>query len=523
MKFRWIYRSKQNLPITEQIKISRGYSDDFFSAAFSDIPDISLMKDLSKAAERIIAAVQNKEKIIIFGHDDLDGITATYILFNFLEKIGSQNHFYYIPNRLLENHGIQENFIRRVQKDNINLVVTVDGGISSYEAVEKLNRLGCEVIITDHHLVPEKIPPALAVVNSKQPECKFPYKMLAGVGVSFFLVWKISQMLAMEFDFNYLFWVASGSIADKVPLDGVNRILVREALKRFQDFNDPTFTILADFHSFNSSVSSQLGFLNFVTKIFSNGREANGEHKALRILLASPVEKARLLEELFFSMQENENRLNELQIYLKNLQPQIRDYGFVYFDEEDNIPYEFLGYCAGFLARENKIPVFFMKALNGKLVCETRCTAGFNLIEVFRFCESELTQFGGHKQAAGFVAELANRKKIEEKIYGFLAEHRNLILQHKTLLIDAMTDISEAKNLSADDLNIFQPFGEGNPQPVILLKDFVPTVDFQTLNFSENLPDLETDEKYYLACNFVGNNFYPLDFAKRQEWRPDES
>ncbi|OQX71868.1 MAG: hypothetical protein B6D62_01115 [Candidatus Cloacimonas sp. 4484_275] len=522
MKFRWIYNSDESLPITEQIKVSRNYPDSFFSATFADIPDISLMKDITKAATRIVQAVKNKEKIIIFGHDDLDGITATYILFDFLEKIGSQNHFYYIPNRLIENHGIQENFIRKVKNEKFDLVITVDGGISSYEAVKKLNEIGCEVIITDHHLVPEKIPPALAVVNPKQHDCKYPYKMLAGVGVSFFLVWKISQLLKTEFDFNYFFWVAAGSVADKVPLNGVNRILVRESLKFFHDFNDSTFVTLTSFYSFNSTISSQLGFINFVTKLFSNGREKDGEHKALRILLASPAEKARLIEEMLLSLQNYESQINNLKIFLDNLEG-IPDYGFVYFDENNEIPYEFLGYCASYISRNNKIPVFFMKNLRGKLVCEARCTEGFNVVETFRFCKNELNQFGGHKQAAGFVAELSQKDKIREKIYAYLSKNREIVYRHKILTVDAMLTVSQAQNLSANDLDVFQPFGEGNPQPVIVIKDFMPETDFPKLNFAEILPPLDKKEKYFLACNLVGNNLYPLDFAKKQEWKNYEN
>ncbi|MCK5051348.1 MAG: DHH family phosphoesterase, partial [Candidatus Cloacimonetes bacterium] len=159
MKFRWSYKHSDKDTIFEQIRENRKINDSFIYSSMNDIPDPSLLKDIDIAANRIIEAVQRKEKIIIYGHDDVDGITSTYILYDFLEKLGSQNHFYYIPNRLIDDHGIQQNFIEKVKEEEFNLVITVDGGVSCKNAITKIMEFGCDVIVTDHHIVLESLLP----------------------------------------------------------------------------------------------------------------------------------------------------------------------------------------------------------------------------------------------------------------------------------------------------------------------------------------------------------------------------
>jgi single-stranded-DNA-specific exonuclease len=151
MKFKWSYNESRNLSIFEQILKNRKISESFLYSSLKDLPDMSLMKDLDKASERIISAVHKKEKIIIYGHDDMDGITSTYLIFDFLEKIGSQNHYYYIPNRQLDCHGIQRKFIEKLEQEKIELLITVDGGISEFDAIREIQANGTDVVITDHH------------------------------------------------------------------------------------------------------------------------------------------------------------------------------------------------------------------------------------------------------------------------------------------------------------------------------------------------------------------------------------
>ncbi|HCX73616.1 MAG TPA: hypothetical protein DHM37_07855, partial [Candidatus Cloacimonas sp.] len=384
MSFKWNIKADSSLPLLQQIYKSRQYPPSFFTDTIQSLPPISAMKDLEKAAEKIIQAVIKKEKIIIFGHDDVDGITATYILFDFLEKLGSQNHYYYIPNRNLEAHGMQEGFFRKVKQKQIDLVITVDGGISDFDAVDKLQQMGKEVIITDHHIVQEKVPEAYAVVNPKQADCDYPFDMISGVTISYFLVQKIAEKLATEVDANYLFWVAAGSIADKVPMVGVNRTLVRHVLSNWHLFNDSTLLHLKDFLWEADSFRSKMGMINFINRLFANGRKPRGENLSLKTLLVPDSEKHKLLLNLMNAMNKREKESEEMQKKLEKIigQNEINKC-FIYYDEEDIIDHSYLGRVASVVAGEYKVPAILLKQKNGKLVCEARSTKGFDLMNMF--------------------------------------------------------------------------------------------------------------------------------------------
>ena len=287
MDFIWETGTDAQTSITEQIKINRNITQDFLEAAYDKLPDIDLLKDLQKAAERIILAVRKKEKIMIYGHDDMDGITSTYILFDYLERIGSQYHYYHIPNRIKRSHGIKDYFIELLQKKEIDLLVTVDGGISEFSAVEKINQTGCDVIITDHHIVQDKIPAAYCVVNPKQQDCKYPFDMLAGVAVSYFLVQKLSELLNIPEAKEYLFWVSVGSISDKVPMLGVNRILVKKVLDEWSFFSNEKLQSLDSNFNTVRNHTGRMTVIRSIIKLLSSSRDQEGNSTALQFMLTS--------------------------------------------------------------------------------------------------------------------------------------------------------------------------------------------------------------------------------------------
>ncbi len=517
MKFRWEYRENKNSSIIQQIKDNRKLTNKFLRASWKDIPDIFLMKDLNKAAFRIINAVQKKEKIIIFGHDDLDGITATYILFDFLEKIGSQSHYYYIPNRLIENHGIQRNFIEKIKKGEFDLLVTVDGGISSFEAVEEINKLGCDVIITDHHLVQDKIPHAYAVVNPKQADCPYPYDMVAGVGVSFFLIQKLADILNISYDKNYLFWVALGSIADKVPLDGVNRILVKKVLDDWSIFDDETLKTLSEYTRFTRNHTSRMSAINNIIKLLSNNREADGENRALRLLCAQTENKKNIVRELEKDYYNQEKNLLEVKEYINFLISQNNENQFIFFDKKDEVPIEFLGYSATRISKICRIPAVLLKRKNSIIVCEARCTEGFNLIESFNYCKDNLIQYGGHVKAAGFTATPDKVSQFISCFKKFVGKNKDRIIRNKKIVIDAVLTVDNIENLEEfieTDFHFLQPFGEGNPLPVYLLKNVCPENDFKKINLRDWGIVPNPEKKYDLVFRHNGLLKHILDYRE---------
>ncbi|MBI5893865.1 MAG: DHH family phosphoesterase [Deltaproteobacteria bacterium] len=217
-------------PITAQLLINRGIVDIdnascFLSPNLKNLHNPFLMKDMDKAVDRIITALQKKEDIVIYGDYDVDGTTATSVLYLFLKEVGA-NVSYYIPERLKEGYGLNKPALENLYKNGANIIITTDCGISSYDEVSFANSLGLDVIVTDHHEVTSKTPPAFAILNPKQADCRFPFKELAGVGVAFNLAMAIRSRLRDSGCFtngepnlkNYLDIVALGTIADMVPL-----------------------------------------------------------------------------------------------------------------------------------------------------------------------------------------------------------------------------------------------------------------------------------------------------------------
>ena len=519
MKFKWFYSEDKNYSIPDQILRTRNYPECFFDTSFENIPDISLMKDIKKAADRIIDAVKRKQKIMIFGHDDLDGITSTYILFDFLEKIGSQKHYSYIPNRLYENHGMQDNLIKKIKTGEYDLLITVDGGSSSINAVNRINALGCDVIITDHHLVPDELPDAYAIVNPKQEDCSYPYKMLAGVGVTYFLITQIAEILNMKTDKNYLFWTAIGSIADKVPLVGVNRIIVKNVLDNWLDFDDDNISFLQNYLDFNEEYYAKKKIIKYIIKLLSNGRETDGQNKSLKFLLAAKTEKSEFFHNLSDEVSKYEKKLNAVLSYLDEIKPDNSVYCFVHYDDDGKIPNELIGMSASYIAKANMIPAVILHQKGSGITAEARCTEGFNLVDAFKFCEKHLVQYGGHKKAAGFRTNFHERDKFIEKFIEYVELKKQIIRDNQKINIDAVIDTSQLVKINEimrDDLDFLQPFGEGNPIPVFLIKDFIPERDIRK-NRRNSLPFPEMNKNYKVVFNLIGNNINVIDYAENNQ------
>ncbi|MBW6515375.1 MAG: DHH family phosphoesterase [Candidatus Cloacimonetes bacterium] len=436
-----------------------------------NIPDEKIMKNLLTAAQRIIKAVRKQEKIIIFGHDDLDGITSTYILFDFLSYIGSQNHYYYIPNRMQEHHGIQSKFIDKVREEGHSLVVTVDGGITSIEGVEQINQLGCETIITDHHIVPEKLPDAYTIVNPKQTDCPYPYDMLAGVGVTFFLVKAMAELLEVKQPENYILWTAIGTIADKAPMTGVNRVLCQIALQRWFAIDDTTLMLCPNYNLVGDNYFSKMAFITNLIKLFNNGRDDDGENTALYLLLAPVYKKRELIASLLPKKNEYENTLHHVKKIIDKKLPSKDEIFYIFKDDRDEIPYVFLGWAANYISYLFKIPVIMLKKKEENYVCEARCTEGFDLVKAFDFAQESLDQYGGHIRAAGFLTHHSKIERFIELFSDYANQNREFIEQKRVINIDAEI-VEEDLNDLPELLSYFAPYGENALEPVFLIRNY---------------------------------------------------
>jgi len=481
--------------LLEKIIQKRGLSLESLEAGIEALPDESLLANIEKGATRIKKAMYDNEPLVIFGHDDPDGITSTYILYQFFNACGFQNHKYFIPNRNVEPYGIQDSLVDFVKQGNYHLVITVDNGIASFEGVEKLNKIGCETLITDHHLIqPDKLPNANTIINPHLPYSKYPYKMLAGVGVVLMLIRFLSRELEYDITPDYYFWTAVGSIADRVPMTEVNRIIVRYAFQHWKEINNDTIEFLLPYYGPTETYTDIYALIQYLVRLLSNGREENGENAALRFLIKTDGEKEELFYKLESLKNQSETELAKVYNFLDTLTTGFEGNAFIYLDDEDIIPYHLLGAAASYIAGKFSVPTLIMKLYKSEIVCESRCTEGFNLVEAFTACKEHLKQYGGHAKAAGFSLEPEKYDSFLECFHQYLDENCPEPVTNLKIEPDAVVSLEELNEQNWLSLELLLPYGEDHPEPCFLIKDTTLMglqskfqVDINGFNFPDNI------------------------------------
>lgn len=289
----------------EQIRV-------FLNPTRADFYNPYLMPDMEKAVERIIQAIDKKQKVIIYGDYDVDGITSVTVLKSYLEERGL-NVDYYIPNRLEEGYGLNKTAVERIAKQNYNLMITVDCGISAIEEVKYAKELGLEVIVTDHHETGEEIPNAIAVVDAKRKDNQYPCRNLAGVGVVFKLIQAISKKLNIDEKehLKYLDIVCIGTISDIVPLVDENRVIVKLGLKLLEQTHNIGLRTILAISGYNKIDSSTISF-GVAPRINACGRMGHQE-EALKLFLSKDINEvnklAQSLNEYNKQRQEKEKKI----------------------------------------------------------------------------------------------------------------------------------------------------------------------------------------------------------------------
>ncbi len=470
MKKDWNLPADTKADIVQQILKKRELSQETISQSLEQLPDEKLFANIDAVADRIKRAMYNNEPLVIFGHDDPDGVTSTYILYSYLNSCGYQKHRYFIPNRNVESHGIQHNFIEFVRQGGYKLVITVDNGISSNGGVAELNRMGCDVVITDHHLIqPDTLPQAYTILNPQLPNCDYPFKPLAGVGVVMMLIRYLSKVLEHPFDPSYYFWTAVGTMADKVPLVGVNWLIVRYAIDNISKFSDYTIDFLQRNFARISTRTDAFFFIQNVARLIANGREEGGQHTAIRFMLQVSDDKALLFENLERQKISWENDLNRVFRFLDTITADYEGNAFVYYDDDDIIPYSLLGTAASYIVNHLGIPTIMLKMHNANIVCEGRCSDGFNIVDSFTACKEHLTQYGGHPKAAGFVMQPARYNQFIDCFNAYLVNNTDHESPIEKLEVDLCLQLAEMNRDTWSSFEILLPFGQKNPDPVILI------------------------------------------------------
>jgi single-stranded-DNA-specific exonuclease len=474
MALRWEYSEPGADGVIAQIVRNRGVKPEFFSDTDWSVEQTMRLDDLEAAAKRIVEAIRDKERIYIFGDDDPDGITSTHILYDFFERIGSQNHFFHVPNRIAQPHGMQPDFIERMRDEKTTLVITVDVGISAINGVSELNAMGCDVIITDHHLPPATLPEAVAIVDPHISGREYPFRYLAGVGVTLYLIRYLSAYLNQPYPLSYHLWAAIGTIADKAPLIGANRALCRDVFKHWHECQDENLRFLSQYFATGTDSSSRNAFITNVYKLLSCGRRSGGTHLALEMLHAPVCDKSAYIARLMQEKADYDQQTLTVLSHLNELPKEENRLYFLHFDELDRIPRSLLGLAASVVAHSEKIPAIFLKRNGSSLICEARCVDGFNLVTAFTACADLLIQYGGHAKAAGFTIVPENRSAFEKRFAEYISERAAEISASRKLTVDAVVEPKHISPTMMEELDSLQPWGQMNPEPVFLIRKVAP-------------------------------------------------
>ncbi|MDD3235735.1 MAG: DHH family phosphoesterase, partial [Candidatus Cloacimonetes bacterium] len=313
-------------------------------------------------------------------------------------------------------------------------------------------------------------PPAYAIMNPQLKECEYPFKALAGVGVALMLIRYLGRVWEHPIDPASYFWAAVGSIADKVPMTGLNRIIVRHVMQNFDAVQDETIEFLLRNYKRINTITDVFNFIQYTARVTANGREANGQHTALRFILQISDAKATLFEDLEKQKKTWEGELNRVFSFLDTLGTDFIGNYFVYYDDEDAIPYPLLGTAATYIVNKLGIPTIMLKHHNGNTVCEGRCGEGFNIVNAFSSCKAHLKQFGGHPKAAGFTMNPGYYDAFIECFNDYLVQ--NWIAPN---LNECNWEVeADLEDLSAENWNkleLLLPWGQMNSEPVIKISN----------------------------------------------------
>lgn len=449
--------------------VAKEQVDLYLSPTRKDFYDPFLMPDMQKAVDRIINAIENKEKVIIYGDYDVDGITSTTVLKQFLAERGLIVDWY-IPNRLNEGYGLNKNAIKEINDKGYKLIITVDCGISALEEIKYANDLGMEVIVTDHHEPVEVLPQCLAVVDAKRKDNIYPYNQLAGVGVVFKLIQALSIKLNLEEKefLKFLDLVAVGTISDIVPLKDENRVIAKLGLKLVEVTKNIGLKTLISVLGFKKIDSTAISF-GVAPRINASGRMGVQE-KALNLFLTDNYEEAKKITQELNEF-NNDRQAEEQKIFKEALEM---------LKKENNKSCIILGNenwhhgVIGIVA--SKITDMYFKP--SILLCfeenegkgSGRSIPGFDLHKALMECSKDIKKFGGHSMAIGITIEKDKFESFKNDFEKY-AEQTNIKEIVPIVNIDAEISL---KDLSIDivkQLELLEPFGEANKMPQFLFKN----------------------------------------------------
>lgn len=492
-KYRWLLPSFNNLLIEDimaklgvsrliaMFLVARGKlgleAESFLKSSVDDVPPAALLKDCAKAVDRVRQAIENKEKILIVGDYDVDGITSTSMLMTCVPLLGADINFY-LPNRVKDGYGLSVKIVEKAAAYNYKVIITVDNGISAVLPAQRAKELGIDLIITDHHRPQAVLPPAYAIVDPHQADCQYPYKYLAGVGVTFKFLCLLFESFKRDLPTKVYELLLLGTVADVVPLTGENRYWVKFGLNHVNGRDSIALNNLKINSNCNrpAITSSDIGFF-LAPQINALGR-LDDARDGVYFLIGSDEERVAKIGQNLKNFNEARKEIEksifeEVEEKIKSKEINLEN-ELIIIAGSKNWPAGVIGLVASrIVAKYGRPTILLHITKDGVLKGSCRSINAFNMFDALQENAKLLMQFGGHSVAAGLALIQDNLAEFKSRLE---AKARDLLTADDLVLkvtVDGFISSAYLQDSLLDELSILEPFGHQNESPLFVLENLI--------------------------------------------------
>lgn len=461
---------RQNLKTVDQVT-------DFFHPQLSQQHDPFLFPDMEKAVQRILAAISGGEKITIYGDYDVDGTTATTLLYLGLKRVGADIDFY-IPHRMIDGYGLSLSSLDQIKANGTSLIISVDCGVNALEEIEAINAMGMEIIITDHHNPKEELPKAVAIINPKLPGSPYPFPHLAGVGVAYKLLMAVYERLGITSDENtlkYMDLVAVGTIADIVSLTDENRVFASIGLQHLIAKKNLGLNALISISGMDQKTLDTTDIVfGIAPRINAAGRMGSAS-VAVELLISRDEVQSNELAEIIerqnsLRQQEDQKTFHEACDIIEKKYKDINAASCLVISSDDWHP-GVIGIVASKLVEKYYRPVVMISFKEGFGSGSGRSVEDFDLFAALRAAGDNLHSFGGHKYAVGFTIYQEYIDRFENELTRYVSENLQLEQIRTPLFVNFELELYDINDILMEWIERFAPFGPDNNRPVLLTRD----------------------------------------------------
>ncbi|MCO5236314.1 MAG: single-stranded-DNA-specific exonuclease RecJ [Chitinophagaceae bacterium] len=453
----------------------------YFRPELTHLHDPFLMKDMDRAVQRVIAAFENTENILVFGDYDVDGTTAVSCMYRFLQNIYTSGSIdFYIPHRYREGYGISKEGIDYAAAHDITLVIALDCGIKSIELIQYARTLGIDFIVCDHHLPDNELPPATAILNPKQEDCPYPYKELCGCGIGFKLICAISRRLSRNERecFEYLDLVATAIAADIVPITGENRVLAYYGVKKVNETPSPGIKALIELSGLKDAVMHINNLVFVIAPRINAAGRMDDARKAVQLFIEKDYEKAIQYAGMLHA--DNDDR-KEADTSITEQALQLIEGDEILVKRKTTVVYQphwhkgVVGIVASRLIEKYYRPTVVLTQSGTIVAGSARSVPGFNLYEAVHACREHLLGYGGHFAAAGMTLLPDQLEAFSSKFEEVVKARIDPELLIPVIDIDAEITFADITPVLYRIICQMEPFGPGNMRPVFVCRNISDT------------------------------------------------